>query len=103
MRLTFSPVRRDDSLSVDRQGDTLILNGEAFDFSALPEGAILPRSAIVTLWVAGDVTREGGVLTIPLILPHGPAGPDETRFAQPLTLTENGPVTLPPFDAEVSA
>lgn len=103
MRLTFSPVRRDDSLSVERQGDTLILNGEAFDFTALPEGAILPRSAIDCSWIAGDVRRQDGVLTIPLILPHGPSGSAETRFPQPLDLIEDGPVALPPFDAEVAA
>ena len=100
MHLTFSPVRRDDTLTLSRAGDVLTVNGEAFDFSPLPEGATLPRNAIDCEWIAGDVSRVDGVLTVPLILPHGQKAPEETRFPAPITLTEDGPVDLPAYDME---
>lgn len=98
MHIFLSPMRADQPLSLSRAGDVLTINGEAFDFSALPEGGTLPRTAIACDWIAGDVTRTtGGVLTVPLILPHGPDAPQETLFPEPITLTGDGPVNLPPW------
>lgn len=99
MKLIFTPQRRGDRLTLERSGDVLIINGEAFDFAPLPEGAILPATAVASGWIAGDVTREGGVLCVPLILPHGPDAPPETRFPEPVTLTGDGPVAVPDHDA----
>lgn len=42
MHITLTPMRRDASLQLERAGDLLVINGEAFDFSALPDGATLP-------------------------------------------------------------
>ena len=42
MKIFLSPQRRDDTLSVVRRGDLLIVNDEPFDFSAVEEGDILP-------------------------------------------------------------
>jgi hypothetical protein len=95
MKLTLSPTRRDERLSLIRTGDTLILNGEAFDFSELPDGATLPAKAIDSDWFYGPVERVGDVLHVALILPHGANAPQETLFPPALTLTNNGPVALP--------
>lgn len=102
MNLTFSPVRFDATLELARRGDTITINGEAFDFSPLPDGATLPPEAITSDWFAGPVERVGGVLHITLRLPHGANAPQETLFPTPLTLTGNGPVSLPPYDMETS-
>lgn len=101
MHLIFSPVRKDETLTASRTGDVLTLNGASLDFGPLPEGATLPRAAIDSPWIAGDVTRVGGELTVPLILPHGADAPDATRFPAPITLTDNGPVDLPPYNADL--
>lgn len=103
MNLTFSPIRRDDRLTLSRMGDVLIINGQAFDFTDIPEGASLPREAITSGWIAGDVSRENGELTIPLILPHGAQARAETLFPDPITLTKDGPVSLPPYCVETPA
>lgn len=100
MKLVFSPQRRDDTLTLSRSGDVLTIDGEAFDFANVPEGATLPRGAIASPWIAGDVSREGGQLTVPVILPHGAGAPEATRFPAPVTLTADGPVSLPAHDAE---
>ncbi|MHC9235017.1 hypothetical protein ACX9MO_05170 [Pseudooceanicola sp. 502str34] len=101
MNITFSPVAGLPALTASKSGDALTLNGETFDFTALPNGATLPRDAISSPWVAGDVTRDGeGVLTVPLTLPHGPNAPEATRFPEPVTDAPDGPVALPAYDEE---
>ena len=95
MILTFSPVRMDQTLTASVAGDVLTLNGEALDFGPLMAGDRLPRAAIGSAWIGGDVTRDpGGVLTVPLILPHGTDADEETRFPAPITAA-GGPVSLP--------
>ena len=105
MRIEFVPQFRDDGipLTMHRAGDVLTINGEAFDLSGIPEGATLPRAAVACDWLVSDITRTGGVLHLTLTLPHGADAPQETRFAAPITLTANGPVSLPPYDAEEAA
>jgi hypothetical protein len=98
MKIDLSPMRMDTPLTLHRAGDVLTVNAEAFDFSPLPEGAVLPRDAIQSPWFAGDVTRVGGILHLSLILPHGANAPEEARFPSTLVLTGDGLVALPDYD-----
>ena len=98
-QITFSPMRRDDRLEVSIAGDVFTINGAAFDFSTLPEGATLPRAAVACDWLAGDVDRIGGSLHLSLILPHGAKAPLETLFPVPI-MASDGLVTLPPYEIE---
>lgn len=99
MRLIFSPVRMDTALTATIAGDELTLNGVALDFGPLPAGGILPRAAIDSPWIGGDVTRDAtGLVSVPLILPHGASAPAETLWPVPIEAGD-GPVPLPPFDA----
>lgn len=102
MKITLSPTRAEAPLTLHRAGGVLTVNGEDFDFSAIPEGATLPREAVACDWLASDITRTGGVLQLTITLPHGANAPVETRFATPITLTADGPVSLPPYDAEAA-
>lgn len=95
MNITFSPVRRDDALSLSKNGDVLTINGEAFDFSGIPDGATLPREAVICEWLASDVERLDGVIHLMLVLPHGPRAPREALFPAPCEVTSDGPVPLP--------
>ena len=97
MKITFSPIRHDEQLTIQRDGDALILNGTPFDFTDLPDGATLPQDAISGQWFAGDVQRIDGVLHLTILLPHGAKAPHETLFPEPITVTADGPVTLPPY------
>lgn len=94
MHISFSPVRSDARLALSVNGDTLTINGEAFDFSGLPEGATLPQTAVTCDWLASDVERIDGEVSLTLILPHGPAAPAETLFPAPASVSD-GPVPLP--------
>ncbi|MBY6113284.1 hypothetical protein KUW09_04905 [Mameliella alba] len=95
MQITLSPVRRDDRPTIERQGDALVIDGETFDFAALPEGASLPADAVASDWISGPVERIGGVLHLTLMLSHGARAPQETLFPVPVVVPGNGAVPLP--------
>lgn len=98
MKIILSPVRLDETLTASVTGEVLTLNGEAFDFTQLPEGATLPADAIDSEWIVGDVSRINGELHLTLRFPHGPNPSQAVAFPQPIHVTEDGPVALP-FDA----
>lgn len=97
MHITLSPVRLDETLTASLAGDVLTLNGEAFDFSALPEGGTLPAEAIVSDWISGPISRINGDLHLTLRLPHGPNPSRAVAFPEPVMVTQDGPIALP-FD-----
>ena len=99
MILDFSPIRSDADLSLGVAGDVLIVNGEAYSFSDIPEGARLPAEAVSGTWLASDVTRKNGVLCLSVFLPHGPFASEERRFPQPVTVSY-GALVLPSNGAE---
>ena len=102
MNITFSPIRHVHPLTLQRAGDVLTINGEAYDFTPLQEGATLPRAAVDCAWLASDVERIDGVLHLSLLLSHGACAPEQTRFPAPIELTGDGPVELPPYSIEES-
>lgn len=97
MKITLSPARKDEILTVFKSGDALTLNGEVFDFGPLDEGETLPADAIESEWITGDVTRTDGVLRLTLRLPHGANAPEETRFPEPIIDPPDGEIALPPY------
>lgn len=95
MKITLSPQRRDDTLEVIKAGDTLTINGTAYDFSVVPEGATLPRGAVDCIWLASDIERIGGILNLTLILPNGADASFAARFPTPLIDPADGLLELP--------
>lgn len=95
MRINFSPVRSDLDLTAAKSGDVLTVNGVAFDFSQLPDGATLPAEAVGSPLFCGPVERVEGELHVTLLLPHGPRPSSAQAFPQPVTMTADGPVPLP--------
>jgi hypothetical protein len=95
MKIILSPQRRDDTLTVTKQGDTLTINGTAYDFSVVPDGATLPKDATDCAWLASDVERIDGVLHLTLLLPHGANASQAARFPQPIINPADGVLELP--------
>ena len=95
MHIKLSPQRRDDKLTVIKQGDTLTINGTAYDFSVIPDGATLPKDATECEWLASDVERIGGQLHLTLLLPHGKDASEAVRFPQPIVNPTDGTLELP--------
>jgi hypothetical protein len=98
MKINLAPIRMDEQLEVKVNGDSIWLNGEEFDFSPLPDGAILPHGAIDSKWFVGKVYRINGQIELTILLPHGSNAPHETRFPNPITVTTDGVVDLPPYN-----
>jgi hypothetical protein len=89
----------DSDLTIHVAGEVLTLNDTVLDFTGIPNGGVLAQGDIDCAWIAGDVSRDAdGLLTVPVILPHGPDAPEARRFPAPLLVTADGPVALPPFD-----
>lgn len=96
MIIKLSPQRRYDNLSLNKNGDVLTINGEAFDFSVVPNGATLPKDAITCEFISGDVERdEVGVLTVPIILPLSATPTPEQAFPADIVNPPDGEVILP--------
>ena len=51
-----------ERLVLSRAGDVLTVNGQAFDFTPLPDGGELPAEAIGSEWFAGPALRRAGRL-----------------------------------------
>ena len=98
MIIKLSPQRRDDRLTVKKSGDKLTINGKAYDFSKLPDGATLPTEAHDCEWILGGVDRVDGELNLTLILPHGANAPETTRFPRPIINPADGKINLPAYD-----
>lgn len=98
MILTFTPMRSDTDITLVRDGDSLAIDGVVYDFTDLPEGAILPREAVDCPALMSDVTRTGGMIALTLILPHGANPPKDRAYPAPVKLRRDGPVDLPAFD-----
>ncbi|MDX0597821.1 hypothetical protein GOL30_04990 [Sinorhizobium medicae] len=95
MKIDLSPQRRDDLLEVTKAGDALTINGMAFDFSALPDGATIPAGEVPCEWLVGPVERIAGELHLTLILPHGPGPSQAVAFPPPLIDPPDGVIALP--------
>lgn len=95
MVLRLSPQRRDDTLTINKSGDSLTINGVEFDFSQLPDGGLLPQNAVSCEWLESDVERINGELVLTLLLPHGADASEAARFPEPLVDVPDGVVELP--------
>lgn len=100
MHIHFSPIRMDTRPTLVVRGDALVIDGEIYDFEAIPEGATLPRTAVNSPWIVSDVMRLNGELHLTLLLPHGPTAPVETLFPVDLNSVADGTVPLPPHDGD---
>ncbi|RVN79743.1 hypothetical protein [Sinorhizobium meliloti] len=97
MIIDLSPQRRDDLLEITKAGDALTINGVAFDFSALPDGATIPAGEVPCEWLVGPVERVAGELQLTLILPHGPGPSQAVAFPSQIIDPPDGVIALP-FD-----
>ncbi|GLE86609.1 hypothetical protein VNPA120661_69490 [Pseudomonas aeruginosa] len=85
----------DERLSLSRDGDVLIVNGQVFDFTPLPDGGELPAEAIGSEWFAGPALRRAGGLELILRFPLADDASAAARFPEPLLIEADGPVELP--------
>lgn len=100
MRINLSPQIRHDALEVFKAGDKLTINGEVFDFTQLPEGAVLPASAVDCEFIIGDLRRQDGELHLTMLLPIGSDAGHEACFPEPIVNQEDGLIKFPGAENE---
>lgn len=88
MQIILSPQYRDEAaqMMLSRSGDVLTIDGVDCD---LANPGACP-------WLAQPPVQQDGEWRVVLIFPIGPRAPQEALFPQPITLTGDGPVALPP-------
>ncbi|MGN5077384.1 hypothetical protein ACTG2C_22410 [Aeromonas veronii] len=104
MQIKLSPVLSDAAplLATIQDKNTIIINGDAFDFSPLQDGETLPMSAIRGRSpFVSDIERDKfGELHLTLRLPHGSNAPQETLFPAaydtPISI-DSGDLPVPPY------
>lgn len=97
MLISFFPQRRDDALEVHKQGDVLTINGEAFDFTDLPDGGMIAFGDCPCDWLMAPIERVGGELRVTLALPFR-IGNRHVAAPPPLENPPDGQLVLPNLD-----
>ena len=95
MRINLTPQVREKQLAVTKLGDSLTINGQTFDFTPLPEGAVLPAASVACEYIVSDVTRTDGRVVLTLLLPIAWDASHNACFPQPLIDPPDGPLALP--------
>ena len=91
----YHPQRSDETLALEKNGDTIILNGQQFDFSQLEVGATLPQSAVDSPFFAGPVVRDELSIRLHIVLPHGPDAPHFVLFPKERGYSDDGQMKTP--------
>ena len=76
----------------------MIINGDSFDLSVIPDGATLPNATEATgcEFIRDKIERIDGELHVCILLPHGPLPqPQEVLFPEPVSVTQDGPIAIP--------
>ncbi len=102
MRINLTPMRHEGALTVTKSGDILTINGEAYDFSSLPDGATIPSGIVPCEWITGPVMRISGDLHLTLILPHGPKPTPAQTFPEAIVNPADGVIALPQNEEEAA-
>lgn len=101
MKIIFLPQRRDDTIILSKNGDSLRISGELMDFSGVEEGQTLPVEHgdgsidSVPHPMIHMVARVDGELIISIVLPHGQNPPKSLAFPDILFDVEDGPIQIP--------
>lgn len=94
--LKLSPARMDIAVpEIEKRGDTLVINGDAYDFGFMGDGDSLPLAAVNSAHIVGDVSRNGDVISVEIILPHSATAPQYVLFPAPIIVETDGLVELP--------
>lgn len=86
-------------LALERQGETLLFNGEPLDLSAVPEGATVEPGGTDCPWINGPIERVAGDLVVPIIGPYsGGVLPDALWSPPDINDPPDGIVDLPAYE-----
>lgn len=94
MNIELTPQFSGNTLSISRDGEMLVINGQPHDFSEIPVGGSVGMVGKIM-----EARRDETGLTVRLILPHGADADESVRFPAPIPATKDGPIAVPGQDA----
>lgn len=92
LKALIDPAGSHGPLSVSWDEPTLTVNGTGYDLSLVEDGDKIKHP------VLRGVYRNGDDYEVTVRLPHGMNAPASTRFPEPITVIEDGPVELPTYN-----
>ena len=92
MLITLVPVRADETLTLERAGEMLVINGEAVDLGEIAD--VETEEPMPHRFIVGPVTRQGTDLAVSVLYPYGEDRRATPPQARQLRVTEDGPVDL---------
>ncbi len=95
MQITFTPLRCDADLVLERAGDCLVINGQSHDFTDVEEDTPLSFETHGIPWIMSDVIRRDGLLHLTMMLPYGADMAQHPPQKVTLNIEADGPVILP--------
>lgn len=95
MRIKLSPQRRDDTLSISKVGNALVINSEVYDFSVMKNGDRLPASAVKCEYIVGEISFNNDELEIEIILPLPENYTYEQAYPKDIYFNGDGKIPLP--------
>jgi hypothetical protein len=95
MKIHLSPIRSDQEIVATKSGDSLIINGELFDFSPMGDGDTLPAEAINSPWFPADVEKQDDELILTLLFPIPRNFSPEQAFPVPIEDVPDGEIAFP--------
>ncbi|EJN04222.1 hypothetical protein [Phyllobacterium sp. YR531] len=95
MKITFSPIVMDATLTLSKSGDILTINGEQFDFTDLPDGGTIPSGIIPCDFICGEVSRINGKINLTLALPHGLNPSQHVAYPRCIRDAADGDIAVP--------
>ena len=95
MIIHLHPQRREQAMSLSVAEDVLFIDGQAFDFSPLEDGAVLPREAAGSDLIVADISRASGEIHVHVVFPIGQFAKSAACFPAVLDIRVDGPVELP--------
>lgn len=87
--------RSDKSLSIIKNGDALTINNVEYNFTQLPEGGVVPQSAIDCEFLGSDVKRIDGKINLKIIFPNSANASEAAKFPEPIVDPADGELVLP--------
>lgn len=89
----WEDTQRQGPVALSFTGTVMSLDGTEYDLALIPDGADVAHPEF-------SASRNGDDYTVKIRLRYIRGAPHHTRFPEPIEVTEDGPVTLPPYGGE---
>lgn len=95
-KIKFSPQFSNKQLTLEKRDTSLIINGDVFDFSDMPDGSTYPSGAVNSDHIIGEVENINGAIHMTILLPYNlNEPPHSVSFPDEILMDRDGRISLP--------